>query len=62
VCSRGVRGKRRLLAVDHEHVSGAVRGLLCDQCNVAIGMMGEDPGRLELAAAYLRQWRAGPTP
>jgi Recombination endonuclease VII len=39
--------------VDHDHESGAVRGLLCSPCNLAIGYMGDDPERLKAAATYL---------
>jgi hypothetical protein len=45
------------LAVDHDHVTGAVRGLLCDRCNHAIGSLEDDPGRADQAAAYLRARR-----
>jgi len=44
-------------AVDHDHVTGKVRALLCDGCNVAIGMMDENPERLEAAAQYLRAFK-----
>lgn len=47
-------GKVRELAVDHCHATGAVRGLLCMNCNSTIGRMGDDPALLERAAAYLR--------
>ena len=42
------------LYVDHCHETKQVRGLLCHQCNVALGHMNDDPIRLENAAVYLR--------
>jgi hypothetical protein len=39
--------------VDHDHVSGKVRGLLCANCNLAIGSAGDSPDRLRAMAAYL---------
>lgn len=47
-------GKVRWLAVDHCHTTAVVRGLLCMNCNSAIGRLGDDPTMLEKAAAYLR--------
>ncbi len=41
------------LKVDHEHTSGKIRGVLCHNCNVAIGHMRDDPTRLRAAAQYL---------
>lgn len=41
------------LCVDHDHNTGAVRGLLCSSCNTAIGLLGDDPKRLLEAAKYL---------
>lgn len=43
------------LVVDHDHESGAVRGLLCHRCNVALGWMNDNPTNLERAARYLRR-------
>lgn len=44
---------KKKLAVDHDHKTGKVRGLLCDLCNRGIGMLGESTLRLKLAIKYL---------
>jgi hypothetical protein len=43
--------------VDHDHVTGKIRGLLCFECNSAIGLHKDDPARMEAAAMYARQHR-----
>lgn len=61
VCRLPERTERnRLLTVDHDHVSGHVRGLLCSQCNRAIGMLQDDPKVIAAAAAYVKRHRQMP--
>lgn len=47
-------GEPRALAVDHDHEMGAVRGLLCNRCNQAIGLFGDDDVLLIAASIYLQ--------
>lgn len=41
------------LCVDHDHETGKVRGLLCRECNAAIGKLQEDPELVLKAYHYL---------
>jgi hypothetical protein len=41
------------LAVDHNHKTGKIRGLLCKNCNTSIGLLKEDIKVLENAIIYL---------
>lgn len=44
----------QFLSVDHDHNTGKVRGLLCNQCNRGIGMLGDSVESLETAVRYLK--------
>lgn len=49
--SRGIKK----LAVDHDHNSGKVRGLLCQFCNTALGKFLDDVSILKRAISYLEK-------
>jgi hypothetical protein len=49
-----VRQKRLLaLAIDHDHVTKKIRGLLCSNCNQGLGRFKDNPSLLIAAAGYL---------
>ena len=48
-------GEVQRLGVDHNHLTGRFRGLLCTRCNTLLGMAGEDPHILQRAIQYLEE-------
>lgn len=54
-CKRpGVEGRKTVLCVDHCHETSQVRGLLCGNCNAAIGLLGDTLEGVLAAVDYLR--------
>ena len=45
--------KRRPLNVDHCHTTGKVRGLLCDKCNMALGLLNDSKELINNLGKYL---------
>lgn len=62
ICNKPPKSKERYLVVDHCHVTGIVRGLLCVSCNIGIGNFGDSIEGLEKALRYLRNIEQGNIP
>lgn len=53
-----INSRIKALAVDHDHATGKVRGLLCSACNLGLGKLKDSIAILELAQHYLQRARA----
>ena len=49
--------RKTYMPVDHDHQTGNVRGILCERCNKAIGLLDEIDDNFENAIKYLRKHR-----
>jgi hypothetical protein len=47
-------GQPKVMHVDHDHISGAIRGLLCGNCNNGLGHFKDSPQTLRAAADYIQ--------
>ncbi len=52
----------KILVVDHNHLTGEVRALLCNKCNTAIGLLREDLEIMQRASEYLKKFSKPLTP
>lgn len=54
ICNKHQSEFKRKLAVDHDHKTNEVRGLLCNKCNTGIGLLKEDLEILKSAISYIK--------
>lgn len=52
ICGKPEKQNRRL-SLDHDHKTKRIRGLLCHNCNVAIGLLQESPELFRKALEYI---------
>lgn len=54
ICGKTAEENDRRLCVDHDHETGEIRGLLCTQCNHALGLLQDSPEICKQAMLYLQ--------
>ena len=55
ICNRRLYSKRyKAFAVDHCHSTGRIRGLLCTNCNTALGLLRDDPIAIQRALEWTK--------
>jgi hypothetical protein len=55
ICNKHEQELGKVLYVDHCHNTGKVRGLLCNKCNTAIGLLFDDVDIILKAANYIKE-------
>lgn len=55
ICETEKCATGKSFAVDHDHTTGRVRGLLCKKCNLALGFLEDDTSRMQRAINYMRK-------
>ena len=53
ICSVNLNSQKVRKVIDHNHTTGKVRGVLCNNCNTGIGLLQENIGYLSKAIEYL---------
>lgn len=56
ICKRTEPGGKGTWHIDHSHSNNSTRGLLCQRCNMFLGLAGDSFETLRSAAEYLEQW------
>ena len=56
ICGRHQSEMKFRLAVDHNHTTGLVRGLLCNKCNFVVAAIESNGDKIEKAKSYIKDW------
>jgi len=54
ICLRDKSEFKVSMHLDHDHITGKIRGILCASCNRVLGLLKDNPENLERALVYLK--------
>lgn len=54
-CGRDAPGSVKGWHVDHDHITGVIRGVLCANCNIALGQVDDNIEHLQKLIDYIRK-------
>jgi len=54
ICGIPIEQCHKMLAIDHDHTTGLIRGLLCQPCNLGLGLFKDNVELLRSAINYLK--------
>ena len=57
ICGISQKDLKSRLAIDHNHKTGTIRGLLCFNCNTSLGKWGDDSVIVKKALDYLNGYK-----
>lgn len=57
ICREDRPKDTRSMHLDHDHVTGKARGMLCPRCNQTLGRVKDDPALLRAMAEYVEKHR-----
>lgn len=56
ICKGHISKFKKALSVDHNHMTGEVRGLLCQKCNMALGLLGDRLEAIQNLLKYMEKY------
>jgi hypothetical protein len=56
ICGKHQTEFKEALAIDHDHITGNIRGLICRKCNLGIGNFNDSIENLKSAISYLEKY------
>jgi Recombination endonuclease VII len=60
ICGDVLNVEKKHPPVDHNHSTGQVRGILCQKCNLLLGLCNDSIDVLERTIGYLRRFETKP--
>lgn len=57
ICLNNLDASEKRAHIDHDHKTGQVRGILCNNCNRGIGYLKDNTESLDRAKAYLLKFK-----